>query len=102
MSRLVGSRGVAAMSGAGIATLLLSTPAAAHGVAAGPPDAGMLLTSWSFDIEVWLPVILAAWGYLVLVRSVDRAHPASSCRSSTHGSCASCRTPSWRGPSSRP
>ncbi len=37
----------------------------------------MLLTGWSFDIEVWLPLILAAWGYLVLVRSVNRAHPAN-------------------------
>jgi putative copper resistance protein D len=37
----------------------------------------MVLTGWSFDIEVWLPVLLAAWGYLVLVRSVDRAHPGN-------------------------
>jgi len=51
--------------------------ARAHGVASGPPDVGMLLTGWSFDIEVWLPLILAAWGYMVLVRSVDRAHPAN-------------------------
>jgi putative copper resistance protein D len=53
------------------------TPAAAHGVASGPPDAAMLVTGWSFDVEVWLPVLAAAWGYLVLVRSVDRAHPTN-------------------------
>jgi putative copper resistance protein D len=38
---------------------------------------GLVITGWAFDIEVWLPVLLAAWGYLVLVRSVDRAHPAT-------------------------
>jgi cytochrome c oxidase assembly factor CtaG len=51
--------------------------ASAHGPVSGPPDLGMLLTGWSFDIEVWLPLVLAAWGYLVLVRAVDRAHPAN-------------------------
>ena len=51
--------------------------ASAHGPVSGPPDVGMLLTGWSFDVTVWLPIILAAWGYLVLVRSVDRAHPAN-------------------------
>jgi cytochrome c oxidase assembly factor CtaG len=57
--------------------LLLPSVATAHGVADVPPDPAMLLTGWSFDIEVWLPLILAAWGYLVLVRSVNRAHPAN-------------------------
>ncbi|MEZ4595344.1 MAG: cytochrome c oxidase assembly protein [Chloroflexota bacterium] len=73
----MGSRWVAAGAAAAAASILGATPVAAHGVVAGPPDAGMLLTGWSFDIEVWLPVLLAAWGYLVLVRSVDRAHPTT-------------------------
>jgi putative copper resistance protein D len=77
MCRNVGSRRVAASGVAVGASILASAPAAAHGVAAAPPDAAMLLTGWSFDIEVWLPVLLAAWGYLMLVRSVDRAHPAN-------------------------
>lgn len=63
--------------GASVGLMSLPTLAAAHGVATGPPEAGMVLTGWSFDIEVWLPVLLAAWGYLVLVRSVDRAHPTN-------------------------
>lgn len=57
------------------ALVLVPGVASAHGVAAVPPDLAMVLTGWSFDIEVWLPIGLAAWGYLVLVRSVDRAHP---------------------------
>ena len=77
MCRHVGSRGVAASVAAVIVGIVASAPAAAHGVASGPPQPEMLLTGWSFDIEVWLPVLLAAWGYLVLVRSVDRAHPSN-------------------------
>jgi putative copper resistance protein D len=57
--------------------MLASAPASAHGVAATPPNVAMVLTGWSFDVEVWLPVLLAAWGYLVLVRAVDRAHPTN-------------------------
>jgi putative copper resistance protein D len=77
MCRNVGSRRVAASVVAVVMAVLSGAPAAAHGVAAGPPEASMLLTAWSFDIEVWLPVLLAAWGYLLLVRSVDRAHPGN-------------------------
>jgi len=77
MCRHVGSRGVAAGLAAAVATIGGSAPVAAHGEANGPPDPAMLLTGWSFDVEVWLPVLLAAWGYLVLVRSVDRAHPSN-------------------------
>lgn len=75
MWRHVGSRGVVA--GIAVASLIDAAPAAAHGVATGPPDGSMLLTGWAFDVEVWLPVLLAAWGYLLLVRSVDRAHPTN-------------------------
>ena len=77
MCRNVGSRMAAASVAAVALTVVSGVPVAAHGVAAGPPDAAMLLTGWSFDIEVWLPVLLAGWGYLVLVRSVNRAHPAN-------------------------
>ena len=59
------------------ALAILPATASAHGTVSGPPDLGMLLTGWSFDIEVWLPLLLAAWGYLLLVRSVDRAHPTN-------------------------
>jgi putative copper resistance protein D len=77
MWRHVGSRAVPATRLAAALTVAGVAPAAAHGASTGPPDASTLLTGWSFDVEVWLPVILAAWGYLVLVRSVDRAHPAN-------------------------
>lgn len=77
MWRHVGSRGVAACLMATLAGMADVSGAVAHGAAAGPPDAAMLVTGWSFDVEVWVPVLLAAWGYLVLVRSVDRAHPSN-------------------------
>lgn len=77
MWRHVGWRGVAACLAIATGAVVGAAPVAAHGVASGPPDASTLVTGWSFDVEVWLPVILAAWGYLVLVRSVDRAHPAN-------------------------
>lgn len=77
MCRHVGSRGVTAGLVAGIAIAVEGAPATAHGVAEGPPEPAMLLTGWSFEVEVWLPLLLAAWGYLVLVRSVDRAHPTN-------------------------
>lgn len=63
--------------GVSVVPLLVTVPASAHGVASVPPDLGTVLTGWSLDIEVWLPVLLAGWGYLVLVRSVDRAHPSN-------------------------
>jgi cytochrome c oxidase assembly factor CtaG len=77
MPRRTRGPAVVAATVATLAVLLGPAVTSAHGIASGPPDVGMLLTGWSFDIEVWLPLILAAWGYLVLVRSVDRAHPAN-------------------------
>jgi putative copper resistance protein D len=50
----------------------------AHGEEAlPPPTVGAFLFGWSFDPLVWLPVIGAALLYLVAVRRVDAAHPAS-------------------------
>src|SRR4051812_34489861 len=53
----------------------LPAPALAHGPDPGPPDASLLLTGWSFHAEVWLPLILAAWGYRVAMGRVNAAHP---------------------------
>ena len=36
-----------------------------------------LLTGWSFDLSVWLPVLLAGGVYLLAVRHVNLAHPDS-------------------------
>ncbi|MEA2622614.1 MAG: putative rane protein [Chloroflexota bacterium] len=57
--------------------LLASAPAFAHGVAPGPPDAGTLLTGWSFAVEIWLPLALAAAAYWLAFRKVNREHPAN-------------------------
>ena len=43
--------------------LALPAPALAHGPDPGPPDVSLIVTGWSFHAEVWLPVIVAAWGY---------------------------------------
>lgn len=42
-----------------------------------PPTVGAVLFGWSFDPLVWLPTIGAAVLYLVAVRRVGTAHPAS-------------------------
>ena len=59
--------------------LLLGLPAtvAAHGPDPGPPDAGLIVTGWSFHVEVWLPVLLAGWAYWAAMRRVNAVHPAN-------------------------
>jgi putative copper resistance protein D len=54
-----------------------TTPAWAHGEVAGAPELSTLWTGWSFDVEIWLPLVIAAWLYLLAVRSVDGAHPGN-------------------------
>jgi cytochrome c oxidase assembly factor CtaG len=58
---------------------LIGAPAVAlgHGLVTGPPDASTLLTGWSLDIQVWLPILLVAWAWLAAVRRVDGAHPGN-------------------------
>ncbi len=60
-----------------VAGLLLMLPsvALAHGLATREPDASILLTGWSFDPTIWLPVLLAGAVFLLAVRHVNRAHP---------------------------
>src|SRR5262245_54642168 len=59
-----------------VPALVASTGRAwAHGQAPGEPELSTLWTGWSFDVEIWLPLAIAAWLYLMAVRSVDRAHP---------------------------
>jgi putative copper resistance protein D len=67
-------------AGRGLLTLvqqLLWPPARAlaHGPDPGPPDASTLLTGWSFHAEVWLPLILAGWGYRAAMGRVNAGHP---------------------------
>jgi putative copper resistance protein D len=47
----------------------------AHGLAQPEPELSTLWSGWSFDVEIWLPLAVGAWLFLVTVRSVDRAHP---------------------------
>jgi putative copper resistance protein D len=62
------------------ALLSLVTPGlvAAHGpVPHDPPTLGALAFDWSFEPLVAIPLLLAAVGWLALVRRVGRLHPAS-------------------------
>lgn len=47
----------------------------AHGIAAPEPTPLIVLTTWVFDPLPWAAVMLAAGGYLMAVRRVNRAHP---------------------------
>ncbi|MEO7117671.1 MAG: cytochrome c oxidase assembly protein [Candidatus Limnocylindrales bacterium] len=70
---------VGAAAAASWSTLLLavSSPVSAHGAPAAPVDAWTALTTWSLEVPVVLPLVLAAVLYHWAVRAVDRAHPAS-------------------------
>jgi cytochrome c oxidase assembly factor CtaG len=59
------------------AAFLVSAPSTvlAHGVAPDPVSLGAVLTAWSFDAHVWLPVIGAWLLYGLAVRRVNEAHP---------------------------
>lgn len=61
---------------------LIASPLAASAHTTGthasvPPEPSLatLVTGWSFDPTVWIPVIVAALAYALAVRAVDRAHP---------------------------
>ena len=62
-----------------VLALLAGAPAAAaHGDAVpAAPDAAAFALGWSFDLTIWLPLVLAAAAYLWAVRRIDAAHPAS-------------------------
>ena len=69
-------RRAAILASAGL--LVLPTAAAAHGIAPPPPsDVAGLLSLWSFDPLVQVPLVLAAIAWVSAVRTVNRAHPAS-------------------------
>ncbi len=57
---------------------LAAGPALAHGAApAEPPTIANLALGWSFEPAVVLPLLVAGFGWLRLVRRIDRAHPAN-------------------------
>jgi putative copper resistance protein D len=57
--------------------LVLPGGALAHGTAPGAPDLSTLWTGWSFDVEIWLPLLGAATLYLLAARRVSRRHPGN-------------------------
>jgi putative membrane protein len=55
---------------------VVAGPVAAHGpVPPDPPSAWNLIFGWSFEPLVAIPLALAAIGWLLLVRRIDREHP---------------------------
>ena len=61
-----------------LAALLLRPSAAlAHGQAPVEPSLATLVEGWSFAVDVWLPVVLAALVYWQARRVVDGRHPGN-------------------------
>jgi putative membrane protein len=52
-----------------------AVPVRAHGVAPEPTSLAAVLTAWSFDAHVWLPLLGAWLLYGLAVRRVNEAHP---------------------------
>jgi putative copper resistance protein D len=60
-----------------LALVLLPAVAVAHGLAPSAPTAATLVEGWTFDMAVWVPVILAASAYWMARVVVDRRHPSN-------------------------
>src|SRR6266542_68245 len=61
--------------GLGALTAMTTRNALAHGVEATEPTPLIALTTWSLDPLPWIAAVMAAGGYLVAARHVNRAHP---------------------------
>jgi putative copper resistance protein D len=59
----------------GLLALALPTAVSAHGQAPVEPTPAILIEGWSFAVDVWLPLILAALAYWQARATVDRRHP---------------------------
>jgi cytochrome c oxidase assembly factor CtaG len=72
------ARAAGAIAGALAALISSPIPSFAHGpVPAEPPSVGGLVLGWSFEPAILLPLALLALGWVLAVRRVDAAHPAS-------------------------
>lgn len=61
-----------------VSALVVAGPASAHGpVPAVPPDPLNLAFGWTIEPAVLLPLLAVAIGWIRIVRSIDRAHPAN-------------------------
>lgn len=61
--------------GVGTLMAILAQGALAHGIEPAAPTPIGVLTTWSFDPLPWTGTLLAAGGYLLAVRRVNRDHP---------------------------
>ncbi len=66
-----------AVPGLGLGILMTMVPgiALAHGIAAPEPDSLSAFAAWSPDPLPWTATLVAAGGYLIAVRRINRAHP---------------------------
>jgi putative membrane protein len=66
-----------AAGGLGVGTLytVMAPDATAHGVEPAAPTVLGALTTWSLDPLPWIAALVAAGGYLIAVRRVNREHP---------------------------
>ena len=78
-ARLTRVRSAAAsVVGAALALLAAAPVALAHGSSPEPPTGVVdLLTSWSFDLSLQVPLLAVLGAYLWAVRHVNAAHPAN-------------------------
>ncbi len=80
----LGGRLSALIAGGGLASLAwlgLAGPVSAHsGTPPPPPSLPSVLFLWSFDPTIVVPLVVAALGYLWMVRRVNAAHPLSHVR----------------------
>jgi putative copper resistance protein D len=66
-----------ALMAASAALLVLPSIAAAHGQAPLEPTPATLIDGWTFAVDVWLPVLLAALAYWKARDMVNLRHPAN-------------------------
>ena len=57
--------------------VLAPATALAHGEAGTAPSMALLVEGWDVSVDVWLPVLLAAFAYWKAADIVDRQHPAN-------------------------
>ena len=73
----LGLRLLAPLGAASALALTLPGRALAHGQAPIEPTPAILIEGWSFMVDVWLPVILAALIYWAMYSQVNRLHPTN-------------------------
>jgi putative copper resistance protein D len=70
-------RGLPSVVAAVAPFVLTSSPTLAHGDPAGEPSLSTLVDGWSFDVSVWLPILVAGLAFWLAANAVDRRHPVN-------------------------